>query len=87
MKLDPSFTNLKITKDVPGDEGKNLITKKSSAIVRFIRVMSSLAHLYSLNLMNLHIFYDTEGVLIAFNRNGSIFLNLRYYEAWREYIC
>lgn len=31
----------------------------------------------------LHIFYDLEGGLIAFNRNGSLFLNYRFFEAWR----
>lgn len=46
--------------------------------------MTLLARVYNLNLANLHIFYDTKGVLIAFNRNGSIFLNLRYYEEWRK---
>lgn len=72
--------------DVSGDEGKAILTLKSSVIARFIHVMTSLARVYNLNLANLHIFYDTKGVLIAFNRNGSIFLNLRYYEAWRECI-
>lgn len=32
----------------------------------------------------LHIFYDSTGPLIAFNRAGSIFVNLRYYRAWHD---
>lgn len=59
-------------------------TKKAS-IARFIHVMRSLAMIFRLPLSNLHIFYDLSGDLIAFNRNGSIFLNLRYFEQWREY--
>lgn len=86
MKPYASLTDLKIAQDVPSEEGNSIISKKSSVIARFISIMGSLAQIYSLNLTNLHIFYDTGGVLIAFNRNGSIFLNLRYYEAWREYI-
>lgn len=73
--------------DVSGEEGQNILTLKSTAIARFIHIMTSLSRVYSLNLTNLHIFYDTKGVLIAFNRNGSIFLNLRYYEAWRKCAC
>lgn len=30
----------------------------------------------------LHIFYDKAGPLIAFNRSGSIFFNLRFHLAW-----
>ena len=46
--------------------------------------MRPLAEVYRLPLTSLHIFYDLAGELIAFNRNASIFLNLRYFEAWRE---
>ncbi len=31
-----------------------------------------------------NVFWDREGPLIAFNRNGTIFCNGRYYEAWSE---
>lgn len=30
----------------------------------------------------LHIFYDKSGPLIAFNRSGSLFFNLRFHLAW-----
>lgn len=59
---------------------------KQDPIARFIRVMAPLANIYLLPLTSLHIFYDLEGGTIAFNRNGSIFLNLRYFEVWRKYI-
>ncbi|KAF9451267.1 hypothetical protein P691DRAFT_796992 [Macrolepiota fuliginosa MF-IS2] len=70
--------------DVSGQEEQSILTVKSSAIARFIHIMTSLARVYGLDLLHLHIFYDTKGSLIAFNRNGSIFLNLRYYEAWHD---
>jgi len=56
---------------------------KRDSIARFIHIMQSLANVFRLPLSSLHIFYDLEGGLIAFNRDGSIFLNLRYYEQWR----
>ena len=48
--------------------------------------MTPLAYIYQLPLTSLHIFYDLEDGIIAFNRNGSLFLSLRYFEAWRKYI-
>lgn len=47
--------------------------------------MIALAEVYRLPLTSLHVFFDLEGGLIAFNRNGSVFFNLRYYEAWRKH--
>lgn len=57
---------------------------KKASIARFIHLMRSLALVFGLPLSNLHVFYDLSGTLIAFNRNGSIFLNLRYFEQWRK---
>jgi len=70
--------------DVPENEARSVLKIKSDSLARFIHVMKSLANVYDLDLTNLHIFYDTKGGPIAFNRNRSIFLNLCYYEAWRE---
>lgn len=58
---------------------------RSHPIARFIHVITPLAGIYELPITNLHIFYDLQGGIIAFNRNGSIFLNLRYFEEWREW--
>lgn len=57
---------------------------KRASLQRFMSLVTSLARIYQLPLASLHIFYDVEGPLIAFNRDGSIFLNLRFYEAWRK---
>lgn len=54
-------------------------------LVRFVDVLTPLTKLYGVPLHLLHVFYDATGGPIAFNREGSIFLNLRYFEEWREY--
>ncbi|KAF8170185.1 hypothetical protein K438DRAFT_1909340 [Mycena galopus ATCC 62051] len=60
------------------------IPSKYEPLSRFVPIIGVLAQVYNLPLTSLHIFYDLEGGLIAFNRNGSIFFNLRYYEAWHD---
>lgn len=74
---------LTTNQDVP--EPTTLMTRMRDPLARFIYVVIPLAEIYHLPMTSLHIFYDMAGGLIAFNRNGSVFLNLRYFEAWREY--
>ncbi|KAJ8522756.1 hypothetical protein ONZ45_g741 [Pleurotus djamor] len=71
-----------VTQDV--QDPQNFFSSKQDRIARFIHVMTPLANVYGLPLTSLHIFYDLRGDLIAFNRNASIFLNLRYFEAWHH---
>ena len=71
--------------EIPVDQAKVFMTAKEQSLARFIHVMTPLAKIYQLSITNLHIFYDYQGGVIAFNRNGSIFLNLRYFEEWRKY--
>lgn len=68
--------------DIP--QPQSIMSTKHDVIARFIHIIKPLGEIYKLPVMSLHIFYDQRGDLIAFNRNASIFLNLRYYEAWRE---
>lgn len=68
--------------DIP--QPQSIMSTKHDVIARFIHVIKPLGEIYKLPVTSLHIFYDQGGDLIAFNRNASIFLNLRYYEAWRE---
>ncbi|KAF9484470.1 hypothetical protein BDN70DRAFT_910674 [Pholiota conissans] len=63
---------------------ESFMEDKSRTIARFIHIMTPLANIYELPITNLHIFYDLQGGIIAFNRNGSIFLNLRYFEEWHD---
>lgn len=69
--------------DIP--HPKEIFTSKRDSIARFIHVIKPLAEVFELPLTSLHIFYDTSGGVIAFNRNASLFLNLRFFEAWRTY--
>ncbi|KAG2126877.1 uncharacterized protein EDB93DRAFT_1257371 [Suillus bovinus] len=71
-----------IARNVP--EPHTFITRKHDSLARFIHVVTPLANVYSLPMTALHIFYDLEGGLIAFNRNGSLFLNYRFFEAWHD---
>lgn len=64
------------------------ITKIESlrlAIERFIRhVLQPLLTLYGLLPQSVNVFHDSVGPLIAFNRSGGIFVNVRYYCAWHD---
>ncbi|KAH0825764.1 hypothetical protein J3R83DRAFT_8923 [Lanmaoa asiatica] len=68
--------------DVPDTD--TFMARMRDPLARFIHVITPLAQIYNLPMTSLHIFYDMAGGLIAFNRNGSIFLNLRYFEAWHD---
>ncbi|KAH7929282.1 hypothetical protein BV22DRAFT_1081369, partial [Leucogyrophana mollusca] len=71
-----------VTRDVP--EPSTMLTRKRDPLARFIHIITRLSDAYKLPSEALHVFYDMGGGLIAFNRNGSIFLNLRYFEAWHD---
>ncbi|KAF9562769.1 hypothetical protein CPC08DRAFT_749290 [Agrocybe pediades] len=71
-----------LSEEVPSHQAGTFMETKRHSLARFIHIMQPLADIYSLPLTNLHIFYDLQGGIIAFNRNGSIFLNLRYFEEW-----
>ncbi|KAJ3549086.1 hypothetical protein NM688_g5219 [Phlebia brevispora] len=61
-----------------------VLSAKRDSIARFIHVLRRLSEIYNLPLRSIHIFYDTSGGLIAFNRNASLFMNLRFFEAWHD---
>ncbi|KAI0083802.1 hypothetical protein BDY19DRAFT_975723 [Irpex rosettiformis] len=63
---------------------KSVMTSKRDSIARFIHVVRPLAEVYELPPTSLHVFYDVSGATIAFNRNASLFLNLRFFEAWHD---
>ncbi|EDR11411.1 uncharacterized protein LACBIDRAFT_313549 [Laccaria bicolor S238N-H82] len=73
-----------LSEELVASQAQHFMQQKRGSLARFVDLMTSLAHLYQLPLTSLHIFYDLEGGLIAFNRNGSVFLNLRYYECWHD---
>lgn len=53
-------------------------------LVHFVRIISRVAGTYGLPMGSLRIFYDTTAGCIAFNDKGILYLNLRYFEVWRE---
>ena len=58
-----------------------------AAIERFgVSILRPLIQLYKIPFTSVHIFYDWAGPLIAFNRNGSLFLNARYYIGWHDLV-
>ena len=82
VSLEPTTDNdFPICPDLP--ESESLIRRKHDVIARFLHVLNPLVEIYKIPQSSLHVFADNEGQLIAFNRNGSLFMNLRYYEAWR----
>ncbi|KAK1089923.1 hypothetical protein LTR48_009322, partial [Friedmanniomyces endolithicus] len=50
------------------------------ALERFAALLTETAAIFSLPPGNLNIFHDDHGASIAFNSNGSLFCNLRYFE-------
>lgn len=69
--------------DLP--ERESLIQRKRDVLARFLHVLLPLASIYKIPQTSLHVFADKEGQLVAFNRSGSLFVNLRYFEAWRTF--
>ena len=59
--------------------------EKKDSIARFIWILQPIQELYNLPPNSVHIFYKLAGGTIAFNRNASIFLNLRYFETQRMF--
>ena len=69
--------------DVP--DPAELLKLKKDPIARFIHAIQPIRDVFQLTPTSMHIFCDVSGGTIAFNRNASIFVNLRYFEAWRVY--
>ncbi|KAI0252773.1 hypothetical protein BJV78DRAFT_1198868 [Lactifluus subvellereus] len=69
--------------DLP--ERETLIRRKHDVLARFLHVLNPLITIYKIPQSSLHIFADKEGQLVAFNRGGSLFMNLRYFEAWHDH--
>ncbi|EHL03755.1 hypothetical protein M7I_0107 [Glarea lozoyensis 74030] len=57
----------------------DFLTTNSSSLNTFANLLFDVADIYSLSRQAVHIFYDEEGGTIAFNRDGSIFCNFRFY--------
>ncbi|KWU45472.1 hypothetical protein RHOSPDRAFT_28836 [Rhodotorula sp. JG-1b] len=71
------------SREVPDPVG--FVSTHHDALLRFAtRVIRPVGDVFGLDPRALHVFHDLEGPLIAFNRNGSIYLNFRFYQAWHD---
>lgn len=72
-----------VSSQVP--EGSAAADTHADAIRRYAQqVIRPVGGVFDVDSRCLHIFLDVEGPLIAFNKSGSIFFNLRYYLACAE---
>ncbi|PLW32719.1 hypothetical protein PCANC_19560 [Puccinia coronata f. sp. avenae] len=65
--------------------GELVLFQFGDAIVRYVDlVIKPIGEIFDMDPNSLHVFYDLEGPIIAFNRNGSLFFNLRFYLSWYD---
>jgi hypothetical protein len=57
----------------------DFLSQNSSALNSFANLLYEIADIYNLQRNALHIFFDESGATIAFNSNGSIFCNFRFF--------
>ncbi|KAK1655483.1 hypothetical protein BDP81DRAFT_306217 [Colletotrichum phormii] len=60
-------------------EPAQFLSRNHGPINAFAGLLSEVASVYALSPRVLHIFYDESGSTIAFNSNGSVFCNLRFF--------
>lgn len=66
-------------------EPATVLTQYAGALERLIHhVYRPIGAIFGIDPRCLNVFCDTKGPSIAFNRGGTIFLNLRYYLAWHD---
>ncbi|GAA5919060.1 hypothetical protein JCM1841_003725 [Sporobolomyces salmonicolor] len=71
------------SRDVP--DPTSFVAENHDALVRYVtKVLRPVGEVFGLDPQALHVFHDLEGPLIAFNRNGSLYCNSRYYFAWHD---
>ncbi|KKA27058.1 hypothetical protein TD95_002465 [Thielaviopsis punctulata] len=64
---------------VPADQVARLLATHNAAINAFAALLADVAGVYKLAPHVVHVFYDMAGPTIAFNLDGSVFCNLRYF--------
>ena len=70
--------------DLP--ERQTLVQRKHDVLARFLHILNPLVEVYRIPRTSLHVFADSEGQLVAFNKKRDlVFMNLRYFEAWRTF--
>jgi len=74
MFLSPSSVN----------DSSAFLQEHSAGLTSFATLLKGVSDVFILNPRTLNIFYQTSGKTIAFNRNGSIFCNYKYYQQLHE---
>ncbi|KAI1130888.1 hypothetical protein F5Y10DRAFT_98738 [Nemania abortiva] len=68
-----------VSSDIPHLQTGAFLSSNHTAINSFAALLKDVGDVYQIPKNVLHIFYDEGGNTIAFNRDGSIFCNLRFY--------
>ncbi|KAL7625136.1 hypothetical protein AAE478_004350 [Parahypoxylon ruwenzoriense] len=68
-----------VSNTIPDFDPAQFLTANHGSINSFASLLKDVGDVYSINRSALHVFYDQTGNTIAFNRNGSIFCNMRFY--------
>ncbi|KAJ3323119.1 hypothetical protein HDV06_002131 [Boothiomyces sp. JEL0866] len=74
----PIFVDKKVA-----EEGIETIQSNMEGVSRFGIVLKFISSCFNLPENSVHIYWDSDGSTIAFNRNKTLFFNLRYYLAWQ----
>ena len=69
-----------VSSNIPHLQTGTFLTANHTAINSFATLLKDVGEVYRIPRNVLHVFYDESGSTIAFNRNGSIFCNLRFYK-------
>lgn len=68
---------LYLSRDNPNPNA--FLQENQEAIANFVFVLQEVANVFELPAKTLNIYHDLKGAAIAFNSNGSLFCNLRYF--------
>ncbi|KAI0977204.1 hypothetical protein F4678DRAFT_6338 [Xylaria arbuscula] len=68
-----------VSSNIPHLQTGTFLSSNHTTINSFAALLKDVGDVYQIPRNVLHLFYDESGNTIAFNRNGSIFCNLRFY--------
>ncbi|PKS07938.1 hypothetical protein jhhlp_006550 [Lomentospora prolificans] len=74
-----SASGMKIYADKGVENAAAFFSSNSGAVNAFAVLLRDAADIYKVSHRVLHVFYDTTGGTIAFNLNGSLFFNFRFF--------
>ncbi|KAK0635252.1 hypothetical protein B0T17DRAFT_612150 [Bombardia bombarda] len=79
----PAGMRIFVSRDMSVSVGE-FLTANVGAIGYFESVLREVSNIFGLSTEVLHIYYDEQGTTIAFNSNGSIFCNFRFFKQLHE---